>query len=141
MAFLGFLNLISSQFDLFDKGDAVRDFTRENRLPGVHNWELQQRSLVAQDHTTIRLPFGGNEQYQRTVADGNSLLNDDYQRAYQMNLLNLKVNTVEARLPGAGIITESNKFVGYPHTPEASFQKIEEFRKERESQPKETWPK
>lgn len=134
MAFLlGLLGLLWNETTTFMKTDAVVKFGKLIRQPGIINWDAQQRTMVAMDYTNVRGPFGGNENAQRQLANPRPILNTKYQQTYQLNNRNLRIRTVEARLPAAQLLTERNRYQNY-HVTEATFQKINQYWKSRKGQ-------
>lgn len=125
---LGLLALAWQQTLTFDKPQAVVKFTKKPREPGILNYSKQQRSMVAQDHTTIRAPMGGNETAIKQMIDYENqfIHNKEYQQDYQLNIRNVKFRSYEARLPQAEIMNERNKFATYS-LQEATFQKINDY--------------
>ncbi len=126
--FLALLGFLQSQTETVKKTDAAWKFGERIKQPGILGVDSRLRTMVGQDHTTIRAPFGGNENWIKTVADPTMMKTQDYSRNYQLNNKNLRVYTEDPRLNDGNsfIIGEGNKFNPQPHVPE-SFSKINDF--------------
>jgi hypothetical protein len=103
-----------------------------SHIPEALRIDERQKSFQGQDYTEVRLPYGGNPNFAKTVADGTLIDTHQYREAYQMNIKNVQVLTEDYRLDNQ-FFTPANNYHNY-HMPEATFSKIDEYWRNRRAQ-------
>lgn len=84
-----------------------------------------EKSFAGQKQTSIRLPFGPPNAYQRTIGDISMLSNPLYPIAYQKNIRNIQIGTPDWRVDPK-FNSPFNNYASM-HMPEADLESISKW--------------
>jgi len=128
LAALGWTHAKMVSFDQKNSQYALRS----GYLPGKLRVNPQEESFAFQDQTHVRLPYGGNPDFNRNVADVTLIDTDEYRESYQINQHDLRVKT-EYRLLDDAFFSPKNNFSTF-HMVEADIQKIDDYWQKRRAE-------
>lgn len=75
-------------------------YPNTRKLGFIENENRMQLSMAAQQQTTVRLPYGAPNAYQKTIETPAMLLTNgsEYPRSYQKNIKNIQIGTEDWRV-------------------------------------------
>lgn len=125
MIWLIALAAMAMGFKVFDQTNSLYK-TGGSYLPEALRIDWREKSFAAQDQTTVRLPHGGNPDYQKHVADITMIDTPQYQQDYQINIRNLQILTEDYRIDDQ-FMTDKNNYSNYHMDGDSTFSKIDSY--------------
>lgn len=92
-------------------------FPDRARNPMILRDDTMEKSFAAQKQTTVRMPYGPPNAFQRTIGDPIMLTNPQYQQEYQKNIREIQIDTVDWRIDPK-FNSPLNNNTGCMHIPE-----------------------
>lgn len=116
----------------FDDKNSQYRLRGDSGVPQILLEDDRYKSFSGQDYTEVRLPYGANPNFVKTVADVTMIDTDKYRQSYQENIRNVQILTEDFRLDDQ-FFTNKNNYSNW-HQPEAGISKIDQFWKLRHEQ-------
>jgi hypothetical protein len=113
----------------FNEKDSQEVLEKVAHIPEILEVDQREKSFASQDYTEVRLPYGGNPQFERHVADITMLDNKPYYQSYQQNIRTLQILHEDHRLDEQ-FLTPKNNYTNF-HMPEATFSNLNDYWKNR----------